>query len=243
MMRATSRLTVCMLTSLALAVPALAQGPPDMVIVPSPPDFSAPPPQHGVQTPLQPPAQQADVVLPRGTQVAIRLNRDLKLDSAGSTFQAALSEDLMVGNELLAPRGTLVRGELIRSYNSQGQPEPALSLTEIWLKNDWRTLQTDPLPMESRRGSGNGRKFLAGLALAGVIAGDTLSNTGRRGPCGRRVVSGKRLAIGTAAGLGGQLGAILLSRRGGAAPLQKVKLKRGQQFRFELAEPVAFDHH
>lgn len=245
MMNSKKSLTGLLLASLALAYPAVAQGPPDVVIVPSPPDFSipAPAPQSVVQTPLQATAPQADVVLPRGTQVAIRFNRDLKLDSAGSTFQAALSEDLIVGSEVLAPRGTLVRGELIRSYNSQGQPEPALSLTEIWLKNDWRSLQTDPLPMEGRSGSGKGRKFLAGLALAGVIAGDALSNSGQRGSCPRRsAISGKRLAIGTAAGLGGQLGALLLNRGGVGLPLQKVKLKRGQQFRFELVEPVAFDH-
>ncbi len=241
-MKNSSKFLFCfLLAGLALALPALAQAPPEVVVVPSPPDYSNPVTQDVAQT-FQTAAPQADVVLPQGTQVAIRFNRNLRLESPGSAFQAALSEDLMVGGDLMAPRGTLVRGELIRSYNAQGQPTPALALTEIWLKNDWRFLQTDPLPLEARGGSGRWRKFLAGLALGGVIAGESLSNRGsdRRNSCPRRSPSGTRAAIGSAAGLGGQLGALLLNR-GSGLPQQKVKLKRGQQFRFQLLEAVAFD--
>lgn len=230
----------------ALSVPAAAQQTPvEPVIVPSPPSslpVGLPPgrlqpqPQHQHQTRLQPPPArpQPPVVLPQGTKLSIRFNKDVRLESPGSTFQAALSDELRVGGEMIAPRGTLVRGELISSYNG-----PALNLTQIWLKNDWRPLYAEPFPIEARRGSGNGRKVLAGLALASVIAGEALSQSRTSGWPPRR----KHVAAATALRTAGSVGALLLARGAISSQWQPVKLKRGRQMSFQLLEDLAFSEH
>lgn len=228
-----------LLLLVALAMPLLAQEPPEAV---------APLPPHDTQSgqmadqALQADLPQADVVLPQGTQVAIRLNRNhkLKLNSAKSAFQATLSEDLLVGDEMVAPRGTPVRGELVQGYDEQDRPEPALSLTEIWLRDDWRSLYTDLLPLEARTSSGGGlSKFLGGLSWGAVVYGESSRGYGRR-RCSRRPA--RRVGIGVAVGTG-SWGGISPSPSSDlpVQPEQKVKLKRGQQFRFELLEAVAFD--
>ncbi|HSR67872.1 MAG TPA: hypothetical protein VLU25_08010 [Acidobacteriota bacterium] len=176
-------------------------------------------------------------VIPSGSNVAIEFDEELEFGDRGTFFQAALAEDLKADKQLVAPRGTPVRGEI---YRDPSNSRLAIELTDLKLGHDWQPVYTEPLKAEAKKkGSGFWKKFLTGVGVAGVVAGRALeaSNRPRFGGCGRRVnPSLGKAAIATGAQVGG---ALLLTRqiyggRGGPA----YKIKKGTEYSFTLEDDL-----
>ena len=165
-----------------------------------------------------------EVVVPAGTLLKVRLEQAVstKTHRSGETFEASLSDDLIVAGRLVARRGSRTQGrvtESVRSGKVKGLARMSLALTSIERGGTMQELESQPLHFEARSSKGEDAKKVGIGAGAGAVIG--------------AVTGGKKgAAIGTAVGAGAGAGVVLLTRG------EEVEFGVEQPFEFRLARDL-----
>ena len=162
------------------------------------------------------------VNVPAGTRLVIRMVDGISGGNsrAGTLFTARLQGNLMVGNTIVAPDGSMVFGRIINSSGASrvaGRSELSLELTDIQV---------------------NGTRFPILSNDYSVQGGNALGGTARRtaGGAGLGAVIG---AIGGNAGRGAAIGA---ATGGGASLLmrgEQINIPSGTLLEFRLQQPAS----
>jgi hypothetical protein len=180
------------------------------------------PAQPAIQ-PVTPPAPRTAAIQP-GTTIAVRLTQalDSGKNKTGEKFEAALDQALVVGDQTVAPRGSVVTGKLASVEGSgrvEGVAKMSLVLTEIKIGEQVYPISTDTLSFEaegSKKKDATKIGIGAGVgAVIGAIAG-----------------GGKGAAIGAAVG-GGAGTATVLATKG-----KEVKFDSEQKLNFSLKQEL-----
>jgi len=171
--------------------------------------------------------QRASVTLPAGTPIIVRTTEQIDTDRnrVGESFEATLEEPVTHEGQILAPRGSRVKGRVAYAEESgrvKGQSQLILELTELVLESRTYPLQTsDHVEVGSSKG-----KRTAGAAAGGAAVGAII---------GAIAGGGKGAAIGAAAGAGAGAGIQVL--RGG----QTLKVPAETVLQFQLQKPLTLD--
>jgi hypothetical protein len=167
--------------------------------VTTPPVVTQAPPE----IPKAPEPQYATV--PQGTSLFVRLQQPLDsgINKAGDSFRVTLDRNIEVDGLVVAPRGSVLEGKLVkieRSGRVQGKASMTMQLDQLIIGNQPYSVQTESLYMEaqsSKKKDATKVGIGAGLgAIIGAIAG-----------------GGKGAAIGSAVGAGAG-GATVIATRG-----------------------------
>lgn len=169
------------------------------------------------------------VTVPAGTRILIRTidSVDSREQTAGYRFTASLETNLLVGNVVVAPRGTKILGRLASAASAgriSGSSELTLELTDIVIDGTAYPLITSTYEIKgSGKGSNTAKDVIGGTGLGALIGG--LAGGGRGA------------GIGALAGAAGGT-AIAASRRGQQLSIPSESLL---EFRLEqtLTIPVA----
>lgn len=199
-------------TETAVAPPAPAQTPP----------APAPPPEPAVVPPPPPEPQYA--ALTYGTVIPIRLQDPLNsgVNQTGETFRAIVDQDILAGNTVVVPRGSVVQGELTfvaKSGRVQGRAAISMQLISLDVRGRSYPIETEILSLEAEATKQKDATKVgigAGLgAVIGAIAG-----------------GGKGAAIGAAAGAGAGTATVLATRG------DELDFKPEHPFDFNLSRDV-----
>jgi hypothetical protein len=174
----------------------------------------------------QSPAQAQQVTVPEGTKILVRMIDPVNSDNneASTSFRGSLEGNLMAGDQVAAPKGTIVYASLLSSQASTNKKggELELDLTGIMIDNQIHSLATSSVSAQgapgSRSGAGRG-------ALGGAAAGAAIT-----------AVTGPGVIVGTA--LGATAGAVAGRVRRGPASGQKVNVPADALVEFTLNQPV-----
>ena len=139
-------------------------------------------------------AVDAELTLAAGTVIHVRSSELIDSDNArvGDLFSAILDQDLMLGRELIAERGSEARlriGQVEEAGEFKGRTVLVLDLIELTVKGTAVALNATPV---EQRGEAQGRKAtttVGGAAAVGAIIGAIAGG-------------GKGAAIGAAVGAG-----------------------------------------
>ena len=188
----------------------------------APADQQAPPPQDQQATPdyqqqapppttaatVQPPqiAPQpvpalSNVTLPAGQSLLIRMidGVDSSKNQVGDVFKASLETDLVVGNTLVARKGTDVYGRLSNAQEAghlSGSSELQLELTRMVIDGKDYPLVSSDYTLRGKGRGGDTAKKVGGGAIAGAIIG-AIAGGGKGAAIGA--------GVGSAAGAGVQI--------------------------------------
>ena len=142
--------------------------------------------------------KKAPVIVPAGTSVTVSLGSSLgsKLSQAGQTFTGSVAQDVLVGNEVVIPKGSTVSGT-VTDAKALGKFKGAALLN---IRLDSINLNGYDMPVQTAARSftekGKGKRTAVitggGAALGGII--------------GALAGGGKGAAIGAAAGAGAGAG-------------------------------------
>jgi hypothetical protein len=156
--------------------------------------------------------------IPQGASISVRLQQPLDsgMNKTGDSFRALLDRNIELDGIVVAPRGSIVEGQLSqveRSGRVQGRASMKMELTHLLIENQTYSVQTESLSFEAQSTKNKDATKVgigAGLgAVIGAIAG-----------------GGKGAAIGAAVGAGA----------GGAT----VIATRGDELRFESEHKLTF---
>jgi hypothetical protein len=188
--------------------------PPDAAVAPAPP----PPP------PPPPPPQPQQVQIPSSSTITIRMidGVDSSVNKAGEVFHASLDAPIVVGNDVIVPKGADIYVRLANASSAgklSGQSELRLELVKLEFQG-----QSYPLVSTTYQLSGSSRgkdtaKKVGGGAILGAIIGGIAGG-------------GKGAAIGATVG-GGAGGAYQVATHG-----QQVKVPSETKLDFQLDQPV-----
>jgi len=134
---------------------------------PDPEPREAPPPAARVE-----PRAQPAFLIPSGTRVRVRLAQtlDTKYSRPGTTFGATLADPIVVGNQVVVPRGTPFTGSVVESKRSgrfRGRARLEITLRTFRMKGVTYHLATVP----DTRVSGSHKKRNLGLVGGGSAVG------------------------------------------------------------------------
>jgi BON domain len=175
-------------------------------------------------TPTPPPAAPRKVTIPAGTTVRIRTidSIDSKTSQPGQTFLASLEAPIVVGGQVVVPKGADVAVKLVNAKSAgkiKGQSELELQLAELKAHGKSYPVQSSSYREEgTSRGKQTAQRVGAGAgigALIGGIAG-----------------GGKGAAIGAGIGAGAGTATQLLTKG------PQVKVPSETKLDFDLASPV-----
>jgi hypothetical protein len=190
---------------------------------------AAAPAQAYAPAPAAPPAPApapagGDVTIPAGQSLLIRMidGVDSSKNHVGDIFHASLETDLVIGNAIVARKGTDVYGRLAeaqKSGNFTGKSELQLELTRLVIDGkDYPVVSSDYTLQGKGQGSSTAKKVGGGAALGAII--------------GAIAGGGKGAAIGAAAG-GATGGAVQVMTKGA-----QVKVPSETLLEFRLQQPV-----
>ncbi len=163
-------------------------------------------------------------ILASGTKLDVRLMDDLSSDvnKSGDKFEATLDNDLEANGQVIAPRGSVIVGKVVRADQGgrvEGKAGLSLTLTEIRTKANAYPLRTNTLSFTAESSKKqDATKIGAGAAIGAVI--------------GAIAGGGKGAAIGAGVGGGAGTGAVLATRG------KAVKFQSEHQFTFELQQDL-----
>jgi len=167
------------------------------------------------------------VVVPAGTAVTVSLGSALgsKLSQPGQTFDGTVAQDVMVGNEVVIPKGSAVAGTVTDAKplgKFAGGAALAVRLDSIKLSGYDLPVQTAAKSFTAK-GKGKRTAVLAGggAALGGII--------------GALAGGGKGAAIGMAAGGGAGAGGAAFTGN------KDIVLPAESDVSFELTQPVKLE--
>jgi hypothetical protein len=162
--------------------------------------------------------------VPAGTRILIRTSDTLNSarQNAGARFAGTLETNLTADGVVVAPRGTIVHGQLAGANSAgrmAGSSSLVLELTDIMINGTLFPVITNTYQVEGRGSGGQTARGIArgaGLGTAiGAVAG------GGRG-----------------AGIGAVSGAALGTARAAGTEGQQVSVDRGTLLEFRLQQPV-----
>ena len=167
------------------------------------------------------------VTLPAGTPITIRMAEDVDTDrnQAGDVFNATLAEPLTLGDQVIAPVGSEVKGDVAYARDSgtfTGQSELILELNELRVGNRTYQLRTSDY---SETGPSRGKRTAAtvgGAAAVGAVIGGIIGG-------------GKGAAIGAGTGAGVGAGVQVLTRG------QRIKVPTETMLTFKLQSPLTIE--
>lgn len=167
------------------------------------------------------------VTLPAGTAITIRMAEDIDTDrnQAGDVFNATLAEPLTLGDQVIAPAGSEVKGDVAYARDSgtfTGQSELILELNELRVGNRTYQLRTSDY---SETGPSRGKRSAAtigGAAAVGAVIGGIVGG-------------GKGAAIGAGTGAGVGAGVQVLTRG------QRIKVPTETMLTFKLQSPLTIE--
>jgi hypothetical protein len=164
------------------------------------------------------------VTIPAGQSLLVRMidGVDSSKNHVGDIFHASLETDLMVGNSVVARKGTDVYGRLAEAKEAghiSGSSELQLELTRIVIDGrDYPVVSSDYTLQGKGRGSNTAKK-VGGGAVAGAIIGAIAGG-------------GKGAAIGAGVGSAAGAGVQVLTRG------QQVKVPSETVLEFRLQQPA-----
>ncbi len=197
------------------AVPGAAAG--KGVVEPSKAE-KAPP-----KAPAPPPVKK--ITLEPGTPIVVRTTSTISTKTAqtGERFTASLEEPLMVGMEMIAPKGALVEGVIVESRKGgrvKGKAVLAVALTSLITDTGQRIeIATNAIGNQAKSAKKKDAMKVGIGAAAGAVIGAIAGG-------------GKGAAIGAGVGAGAGGAGVLLTR-GNAAEIPSETI-----LHFELTEPV-----
>ncbi len=120
--------------------------------------------------------------------ISMRDKLTTKRSEQGDTFEAELASDLIRRGYLIAPKGTPVKGRVLHLQEGQRKPqeiraEIELTLTHIEIEDEWVSLETRSLMLQTERN-------FSGLKVGGATA------------VGAGIFGFKGAAVGSLIGLG-----------------------------------------
>ena len=167
------------------------------------------------------------VTLPAGTPITIRMAEDVDTErnQAGDVFNATLAEPLTLGDQVIAPAGSEIKGDVAYARDSgtfTGQSELILELNELRVGNRTYQLRTSDY---SETGPSRGKRTAAtigGAAAVGAVIGGIIGG-------------GKGAAIGAGTGAGVGTGVQVLTRG------QRIKVPTETMLTFKLQSPLTIE--
>ncbi len=167
------------------------------------------------------------VTLPAGTPITIRMAEDVDTErnQAGDVFNATLAEPLTLGEQVIAPAGSEIKGDVAYARDSgtfTGQSELILELNELRVGNRTYQLRTSDY---SETGPSRGKRTAAtigGAAAVGAVIGGIIGG-------------GKGAAIGAGTGAGVGTGVQVLTRG------QRIKVPTETMLTFKLQSPLTIE--
>jgi hypothetical protein len=164
------------------------------------------------------------VTVPAGTRILIRMvDSDSTRQKAGYRFTASLETNLQAGRTIVAPRGTIVYGQLSSASSAgrfAGSSELTLELTDVVIDGTAYSLLSSTYEITSSgEGSKTARDVVGGAGLGALIGGLT--------------GEGKGAGIGVLAGAAGGT-AIAASKKG-----EKLSIPSESLLEFRLEEPTS----
>jgi len=164
------------------------------------------------------------VTIPAGQSMLVRMidGVDSSKNHVGDVFHASLETDLIIGNTVVAKKGTDIYGRLAEAKEAghfSGSSELQLELTRIVIDGkDYPVVSSDYTLQGKGRGSNTAKK-VGGLAAAGAVIGAIAGG-------------GKGAAIGAAAGGATGAGVQVLTKG------QQVKVPSETLLEFRLQQPA-----
>lgn len=167
-------------------------------------------------------ARAQQVTVPAGTRLLVRMTDSLDSGRtrAGTLFTGRLETNLMAGNTVAAPAGTVVHGRIIQSSGAgraAGRSELSLELTDIVINNTRFPILSNDYSVQGANALGGTARRTAGGAGLGAVIGAIGGNAGRGA------------AIGAATGGG----ASLLTRG------EQINIPAGTLLEFRLQQPAS----
>lgn len=204
-------------TDQSSSTPPADQAPPPTVT----PAATPPAPAAPVPTPPPPPKQY---VVAAGTTVSIRMidSVDSSVNQAGEVFQASLDAPIVVGNDVVVPKGANVYVRLTSASSAgtmTGQSELRLELVKLEYQGGSFPLVSMTYAEAGKSRTKDTEKKVGGGAVLGAIIGAVAGG-------------GKGAAIGAAAGAGA--GGVYQ----GATHGQQVKIPSETKLDFQLDQPA-----
>lgn len=162
--------------------------------------------------------------VPRNTELVVRLADRISTSTnrSGDRFTATLENDLYVGNDLVAPRGSLVHGTLTQVEEAgrvEGNARLTMTLADIVANRQNYRIVTNSLTVKAEDSVKEDALKIGGGAGLGAIIG-AIAGGGKGAAVGA--------AVGAAAGTG-----VVLATKG-----NRVEFDPEQRFAFYLQEPV-----
>lgn len=198
---------------------AATQAPPPPITpaaAPAPPPPQPPPPP--------PPPQPITVTIPEGTVVSVRTIDaiDSKTSSAGETFQASLDAPVVVGDQVVLPKGLNARLKIVDASSAgrfKGSSELTVSLDTITYQGKTYSFASSDVQEKGASRGKRSAEVIGGAAALGALIGGLAGG-------------GKGAAIGAGVGAGGGT-AVQASTHG-----QQVKIPSESKLDFTLHSPV-----
>ncbi len=242
--------------SLILSLFVLAMTLPGFAQTPAGPSSSAAQAQPAApaekSTPASPPAQQAPaddgrIIVPADTMIPVMLLTPINTKSAyvGASFYCESVYPITVGNRIIIPKGTSVRGtitQVVRPGHVKGKAQLGLRFDEMVLPNG---TTVELRAVLSGFGTTGGEKYkpdegqIQGQSNKGEDAGKVITTTASGGEMGT-IIGLEKGAPGEGAGIGLGAGATagmiwVLASRG-----KDAVLPHGTSFEMKLTQPLNF---
>jgi len=164
------------------------------------------------------------MVIPEGTALAMTLQTSASSATSheGDVIIAKLSESVRVGDRVLVPAGTEVRGRVVAAVPSgrvKGRARLSLDFDSLVVKGREVAIDVALVDITARSSKKRDAALIGGGAGAGAIVGGILKG-------------GKGAAVGALAGAGAGGGAVLATKG------QEVHLSSGTALRLRLTQPA-----
>ena len=168
--------------------------------------------------------RQRMMTVPEGTAIAVRLEQGISTEKnqSGDSFTASLDGPLVVGRKVVAPSGSLVRGQLTEVVDSgrvEGRASLTMVLKEIEINGRSYDLDTAPRSFQAPGTKKRDAGVIAGSAAVGAAIGAIAGG-------------GKGAAIGAGVGGGAGTGAVLATKG------KPISFGPETRIRFTLSEPI-----
>jgi hypothetical protein len=189
---------------------------------PSPPSVPAPPPAPA--PPAAPQTSAAGVELPAGSTITVRMidGIDSRTARVGQTFNASLDEPVIIGGNVVIPRGADAIIKLVDDKESgklAGKTILTLDLVSVRVDGRMVDINTQTFNQASESRTGRTAKMAGGGAALGAIIGAIAGG-------------GKGAAIGAGAGAGVGAGAEILTKG------QQVRIPSETRLAFTVDTPI-----
>lgn len=182
------------------------------------------------------PDPNAQVTVLEDTLIRVRTDQPLSSRYAkdGEPVLFSLSEDVVVDNMLVIPRGATVHGEVIQKKKAgviTGSPELTLKLVSLEFAGRRYSLYTYQFRVQGASKTKPTEQKVKGGAVIGAVVGGVFSGSAK----GETTATGKLAGMGAGAALGAGVGALTSA----ATPGPTVTLPAESQMDFHLASPIS----